>query len=65
MYQKQVYYTYMKHALETHKAFPIVAWCTLIAFALLTYYLTTKLQSSSIPLSDRTLQNVEALDNAD
>lgn len=53
----------MKHAIETHKAFPLIAWGTFLAFVTFTFYLTTELQSSSAQLSDRTLQNVEALKN--
>ncbi len=53
----------MKHAIETHRAFPVVAWGILIAFAVFTFYLTTELQSSSEQLSGRTMQNVEALNS--
>jgi hypothetical protein len=54
----------MEHSIENHKAFPAVAWFIFIAFALFTFYLTTELQSSSAQLSSRTMQNVEALQNA-
>ncbi len=52
----------MKHALETHKVFPIIAWGTFIAFVAFTFYLTTELKSSSTHLSDRTQQNLDALE---
>jgi len=52
----------MKHALETHRAFPIIAWVTLIGFAAFVFYLTIELQSSTTQLSNRTTQNVEALE---
>jgi hypothetical protein len=53
----------MKYAIETHKAFPIVAWGVFITFAAFTFYLATELQSSStqLQLSERTAENLEAL----
>jgi hypothetical protein len=54
----------MKHAIETHRAFPIIAWGTFLAFAAFTFYLTVELQTSSTQLSDRTSQNLEAIKKA-
>lgn len=53
----------MKHAIETHRAFPIFAWLAFIGFAVFTFYLTIELQSTSSNLATRTAENVAALEN--
>ena len=54
----------MKHALEKHRAFPLIAWATFIAFAVFVFYLTIELQTKAEELSAHTVQNVEALESA-
>jgi len=51
----------MKHSLESHKAFPAVAWVTFIGFAIFVFYLTIELQATTENLSMQTVANVEAL----
>ena len=51
----------MKHSLESHKAFPAVAWVTFIGFAIFVFYLTIELQATAENLSLQTVANVEAL----
>jgi len=59
-----IYYIHrMKHSLENHKAFPTIAWVTFIGFVVFVFYLTIELQSTSTNLSERTTQNIEALEN--
>ena len=51
----------MKHSLESHKAFPAVAWVTFIGFAIFVFYLTIELQATTENLLMQTFANVEAL----
>ena len=49
----------MQHTLERHKAFPVIAWATVILFAALTYYLAYRLNTeTNVFASQRT--NTEA-----
>ena len=41
----------MKHTLEEHKIFPIVAWVAVIGFAVFTYTLANNLRETSGELS--------------
>ena len=52
----------MKHSLETHRAFPAIAWATFIGFAVFVFYLTIELQTTTENLSAQTVANVETLE---
>lgn len=47
--------------LEANKAFPYIAWTTVILFALFTVHLALELQQSAVYLGDKSQTNVAAL----
>jgi len=47
--------------LEGHKAFPYIAWATLLIFTLFTYSLVIQLQKTVNDLEQKTLQKIEAV----
>lgn len=51
-------------ALERHKAFPYIAWGTMLLFTMFTYYLVLQLQEAVAGLEERTQQNVTAVREA-
>lgn len=51
----------MKHALESHRAFPIVAWTLILLFAALSYYLATTFKSEATALEEARAYNEAAL----
>lgn len=52
----------MKHTLEGSRAFPYIAWTTLIVFAVFTYYLAMELRETAAYLGDKMDNNVQALE---
>jgi hypothetical protein len=44
----------MNHTIESSKLFPIIAWTTVVGFALFTYNLTTNLNSAFSELDHNT-----------